>query len=123
LIEDDTLVVRRHVLDANRTGQTAVLRRSAPYAVMAAVEEMRSDLPGLDVQVAPIRWYPGGTMGAQMLGYAGEINDRELAGRQEAGYRLGDLIGKTGIERKYEEVLRGQDGAEFVVVNASGKRV
>jgi penicillin-binding protein 2 len=123
LIQDDTLVVRRHVMEANRTGQTAVLRRSAPYAVMAGVEEMRSDLPGLDVQVSPIRWYPGGSMGAQMLGYAGEINDAELEKREDSGYRLGDLIGKTGIERRYEDVLRGQDGAEFVVVNASGKRV
>ena len=123
LVQDDTLAVLRHVLEANRTGQTAVLRRSVPYAVMAGVEEMRSDLPGLDVQVAPIRRYPGGTSAAQMLGYAGEINDQELAQRQAAGYRLGDLIGKTGVERKYEELLRGQDGAEFVVVNAMGKRV
>jgi penicillin-binding protein 2 len=123
LVQDETLSVRRHVLEANRTGQTAVLRRSVPYAVMAGVEEMRSDLPGLDVQVAPIRRYPGGTSAAQMLGYAGEINDQELAQRQASGYRLGDLIGKTGVERKYEEVLRGQDGAEFVVVNAMGKRV
>ncbi len=123
LVEDDTLGVRRRVAEANRTGQTAVLRRNAPYAVMAAVEEMRPDLPGIDVAVAPIRRYPEGTMAAQLLGYAGEINDQELDQRQAAGYRMGDLIGKTGVERKYEEVLRGQDGAEFVVVNAMGKRV
>jgi penicillin-binding protein 2 len=123
LVLDDTLAIRRRVDEANRTGQTAMLRRNAPYAVMAAVEEMRADLPGVDVQVAPIRRYPGGTLGAQLLGYAGEINELELAQRVDAGYRLGDLIGKTGVERKYEEVLRGQDGAEFVVVNAMGKRV
>jgi penicillin-binding protein 2 len=123
LVQDDTLAVRKRVLEANRTGQTAVLRRNAPYAVMAAVEETRADLPGIDVQAAPIRRYPGGTLGAQMLGYAGEINDQELEQRSAFGYRLGDLIGKTGVERKYEEVLRGQDGAEFVVVNAMGKRV
>ena len=123
LVQDDTLAIRRKVEEANRTGQTAMLRRNAPYAVMAAVEEMRADLPGVDVQVAPIRRYPGGTLGAQMLGYAGEINDQELEQRTDAGYRMGDLIGKTGIERKYEDMLRGQDGAEFVVVNAMGKRV
>lgn len=123
LIEDDTISVRRRVQDANRTGQTAVLRRNAPYAVMAAVEEMRSDLSGLDVQAAPIRRYPEGPLGAHMLGYAGEINDLELGTRAEAGYRMGDLIGKTGVESRYEELLRGQDGAEFVVVNAMGKRV
>jgi len=123
LIVDDTLDVRRRVAEANRTGQTAILRRNAPYSVMAAVEELRADLPGLDVQVAPIRRYPEGGAAAQLLGYAGEINDQELETREEAGYRLGDLIGKTGVERRYEELLRGQDGAEFVVVNAMGKRV
>jgi len=123
LVEDDTLAVRRRVLEANRTGQTAMLKRNAPYAVMAAVEELRADLPGIDVQVAPIRRYPEGTMAAQLLGYAGEINDVELAARAEGDYRMGDLIGKTGVERRYEEMLRGTDGAEFVVVNAMGKRV
>ncbi len=119
----DSQEVKRKVQEANRTGQTAVLRRSAPFAVMAAVEESRSLLPGIDVQVAPIRRYPEGTLAAQLLGYAGEINDHELAERLEKGYHLGDLIGKTGLERRYEEVLRGEDGAEFVVVNAMGKRV
>ncbi|MFN8589336.1 MAG: penicillin-binding protein 2 [Candidatus Eisenbacteria bacterium] len=123
LVQDDTTIVKRRVQEANRTGQTAVLRRNAPYSVMSAVEEMRADVPGVDVQVAPIRRYPEGSLGAQLLGYAGEINDVELAKRAESGYRMGDLIGKTGVERKYEDMLRGQDGAEFVVVNAMGKRV
>src|SRR5882672_3863951 len=62
-------------------------------------------------------------LAAQLLGYAGEINDRELEDFADKGYGLGDLIGKTGVERRYEEALRGEDGAEFVVVNAMGKRV
>src|SRR5262245_55907823 len=119
----DSTDLKRKVQEANRTGQTAVLRRAAPYAVMAAVEESRSELAGIDVQVAPMRRYPWGSMAAQLLGYAGEINDRELEERADKGYQLGDLIGKTGLERRYEEVLRGEDGAEFVVVNAMGKRV
>ena len=123
LVEDDTASVRRRVREANRSGQTAVLRRSAPYGVMAAVEEFRSDLPGIDVQVAPMRRYPEGMLAAQLLGYAGQINDRELAAQSEREYHLGDLIGKAGLERRYEEALRGVDGAEFVVVNAMGRRV
>ena len=122
-LDSDTTDIKRRVREANRTGQTAVLRRTAPYAVLAAVEESRNELPGIDVQVAPIRRYPEGTLAAQLLGYAGEINDRELVERERKGYHLGDLIGKTGVERRYEDVLRGQDGAEFVVVNAMGQRV
>ena len=82
-----------------------------------------SELPGIEVQVEPLRRYPHGTLAAHLLGYAGEINDAELDTLAAAGYRPGDLIGRTGVERSYEDILRGQDGAEFVVVNATGRRV
>ncbi|HYM81170.1 MAG TPA: penicillin-binding protein 2 [Candidatus Limnocylindria bacterium] len=123
LVEQDTAAVREWVRFANRSGQTAVLRRNAPFSILAAVEETRGELPGLEVVVEPMRRYPHGTLGAHLLGYAGEINEAELTERKERGYRSGDLIGRTGVERTYEEMLRGQDGAEFVVVNAMGKRV
>ncbi|MEK7329502.1 MAG: penicillin-binding transpeptidase domain-containing protein, partial [Candidatus Eisenbacteria bacterium] len=123
LVEADTTVVRQLVRVANRSGKTAVLRRNAPSAVLAAVEESRGELPGLEVVVEPLRRYPHGTLAAHLLGYAGEINDRELAARADEGYRAGDLIGRTGVERSFEGILRGRDGAEYVVVNAMGQRV
>lgn len=123
VLASDTLEVKRKVLDANRTGQMATLRRAAPYTVMAAVEEARAELDGLDVLVSPIRRYPEGGLAAQLLGYASQINEAELKVREDKGYRRDDLIGKAGVERRYEEALRGVDGAEFVVVNAMGKRV
>lgn len=123
LVESDTADVRELIRFANRSGRTAMLRRNAPFAVLAAVEENRGELPGLEVMMEPMRRYPNGTLGAHMLGYAGEINESELTERKERGYRSGDLIGRTGVERTYEEALRGQDGAEFVVVNAMGRRV
>ncbi|MFI5371186.1 MAG: penicillin-binding protein 2 [Candidatus Eisenbacteria bacterium] len=123
LVGLDTTQVRALVLQANRTGQTALLRHGAPFEVLAAVEETRADLPGLEVQIEPMRSYPHGTLAAHLLGYAGQINEVELDSLSDSGYQLGDLIGRAGVERSYEEVLRGRDGAEFVVVNAMGKRV
>jgi penicillin-binding protein 2 len=123
LVGDDTTKVTDLVRQANRSGQSAVLRRNAPFEIMAGVEEMRGGLPGLEVVIGPIRRYAHGTLAAHLLGYAGEVNDQELIERAAQGYRLGDLIGRTGVERTYEEFLRGRDGAEFVVVNAMGKRV
>ncbi|MBI1798232.1 MAG: penicillin-binding protein 2 [Candidatus Eisenbacteria bacterium] len=123
LVELDTADVRGRVRDASRSGQSVVFRRNAPVAMRAAVEEMKSELPGLEVQVEPLRHYPNGTLAAHLLGYAGEINEAELDSLSDGGYRSGDLIGRTGIERRYEDMLRGRDGAEFVVVNAMGKRV
>src|SRR6266540_2653316 len=105
------------------SGEPTLLRPNAPFPVLAAVEESRAELPGLEVQVEPVRRYPHGRLAAHLLGYAGEVNDQELDSLATSGYRLGDLIGRTGVERRYEEILRGRDGAEFVVVNANGKRV
>jgi len=123
LVELDTLTVRQMVRTANRSGQAAVLRRDAPPAVLVAVEESRGELPGVDVVVEPLRRYPNGPLAAHLLGYAGEINEQELTDKAAEGYRSGDLIGRTGIERASEQALRGQDGAEYVVVNAMGRRV
>ena len=94
-----------------------------PFAVRAAIEELRGELPGLEVHIEPLRRYAHGTVAAHLLGYAGEINEKELEKRTVDGYRSGDLIGRSGVEHGYEDLLRGQDGAEFVVVNAMGKRV
>jgi penicillin-binding protein 2 len=123
LVELDTADVRHRVLDASRSGQSAIFKKNAPVAMRAAVEEMRSELPGLEVQVEPLRHYPHGALAAHLLGYAGEINEAEMDSLADDGYRSGDLIGRTGIEMRYEDMLRGHDGAEFVVVNAMGKRV
>jgi len=123
LVETDTAEVRKAVTTANRSGQTALLRADAPFRVLAAVEESRAELPGIEVQIEPVRRYPHGKLAAHLLGYAGEVTDQELDSLNASGYRLGDLIGRTGIERNYEEILRGRDGAEYVVVNAMGKRV
>jgi penicillin-binding protein 2 len=123
LVESDTAAVRKAVAIANRSGQTALLKEDASFRVLAAVEESRAELPGIEVQIQPMRRYPHGKLAAHLLGYAGEVTDQELDSLSASGYRLGDLIGRTGIERNYEEILRGHDGAEYVVVNAMGKRV
>lgn len=123
LIEADPAIVRQMVRLANGSGNTAVLRSDSPAAVLAAVEESRGELPGIEVVVEPSRRYPNGALAAHLLGYAGEINDRELVARASDGYRPGDLIGRSGVERSFEDILRGRDGAEYVVVNAMGKRV
>src|SRR5262249_25640893 len=122
LVELDTAEVRARVDGANHSGQTAMLRHDAPFAVRAGIEEEKSELPGIDVTMEPLRHYPNGILAAHLLGYAGEINGDELEAHPDR-YRAGDLIGRTGVEHAYEDILRGTDGAEYVVVNAGGRRV
>lgn len=112
-------VVRRAV----RSGATMPFREDVEPVIVSQIEELRAELPHVEVQITPRRQYPLGTVAAHLLGYAGEINEAELATRKEKGYRLGDLIGRSGLERSYEEALRGKDGHQYVVVNAMGRRV
>ncbi len=112
-------VVRRSV----HTGVTTPFRQDVDPLLVSQIEELRAELPHVEVIVSPRRSYPLGMVAAHLLGYAGEINEDELAKRKEKGYRIGDLIGRSGLERSYEDALRGEDGHQYIVVNALGRRV
>jgi len=97
------------------------LLRDAPKRVVAMVEENRLDLPGVIIEVEPVRHYLYGSLAAHALGYLGEIDAAELASPAWEGYRMGDLIGKGGVERTYDRELRGHDGRLRVEVDARGR--
>ncbi|MHB9107106.1 MAG: penicillin-binding protein 2 [Armatimonadota bacterium] len=89
---------------------------------VAQLQESLPSLPGVYVRDEPVRFYPDRTLAAHLIGYLREINAEELAAlRETKGYRLGDRLGKTGIERAYEETLRGVEGGEEVEVDAMGR--
>ena len=79
------------------------------------------DLPGVTVRRATARQYVHGQLGAHLLGYINELRPRELKERRDQGYRLGDSTGRRGVERTFEEELRGTDGRETVVVDSKGR--
>ncbi|HVL32324.1 MAG TPA: penicillin-binding transpeptidase domain-containing protein, partial [Actinomycetota bacterium] len=67
-----------------------------------------------------VREYPKGPIASHLLGYVGEVNEIELA-KHKGAYRLGDPIGRTGVERYYEQYLRGKPGYEKLEVDATGR--
>ena len=83
--------------------------------------ERKLDLPGVEVDEAPIRLYPYGEYASHLFGYIREINQTELEDQKGNGYHLGDLIGKYGLERTYEEYLRGVDGGKIFEVDIKGR--
>lgn len=85
----------------------------------AALIEHRDELPGVDVVVQPVREYPQGSLAGHNLGYVGTINEDELKELQEQGYKGGDIIGKSGLEKYYESYLRGTEGIRQVQVDFS----
>jgi penicillin-binding protein 2 len=84
-------------------------------------------LPGVEVRARLYRNYPNGEVAAHVIGYIGQINERDMqrveASGELANYRGSDYIGKSGLEMRYERELHGQTGVEQVEINASGRAV
>lgn len=103
-----------------------VIKELATLQDVAWVRAHQYDYPMINYEEAPRRLYPFGTLAAHALGYVGEVSRKELndpksAFNKEKGYKLGDIIGKAGIERTYNDVLAGKDGERRVVVDSRGR--
>jgi penicillin-binding protein 2 len=97
-----------------------VIRDNATREEITFVETHRREYPELDLLTVPRRNYPASNLGAHMIGYVGEISDRDLDQPEWALMRLGAIVGKSGIERQYDYILRGEDGFRRVVVDSLG---
>ncbi|MGE3705858.1 MAG: penicillin-binding protein 2 [Vicinamibacterales bacterium] len=96
--------------------------QDATLAQVAAVTARRldSELPDVVVEPVPTRRYPE-SMAAHLFGYVGEVSDTQLA--EADGLKSGDVVGQAGIEKIYNSVLMGDDGAKRVVVNSVGREI
>jgi penicillin-binding protein 2 len=92
-----------------------------PPEVRTYIEERETDFPGVNVVRTAVRAYPDGPVAANLLGYVAEINSDELKAHGTEGYREGDLIGKDGVEKMFEGVLRGTPRKLRVEVDSRGR--
>jgi penicillin-binding protein 2 len=97
------------------------LMRDVDFKTVAYIEEHSLDFPGITFQVESTRQYPENNMGSHIWGYVGEITESELTKPKFANYTIGDIMGKEGLEKQYEEELRGQNGYKYLEVTAAGK--
>jgi len=119
-VSSDTLISRMTALRGQPFTQITV-KSDITKADRVRVEELSALLPGVMVVAHPQRRYHFGETAGQVLGYLGEISQRELDERADQGYYPGDLIGKDGLERYYESRLRGRDGFMLVTRYAAGQ--
>ena len=127
--------VRRYVpLDSAQIGdiidrylqaryQPALVFGDATFDIIAKLEEHRSALPGLVIQAEPKRLYPAGKSIAHLVGYVSEVTEADLTADRYPGAVLGSIVGKAGLEREYDDTLRGNDGVRYIEVNARGRLV
>ena len=94
----------------------------ATLAQVAAVTARRLDfeLPDVIVQEVPTRQYPDEAMAAHLIGYVGEANEEQM---ESDGVTTGSIVGQFGVERVYNKLLMGDDGARRVVVNSVGREI
>jgi penicillin-binding protein 2 len=85
------------------------------------VEENRLHLPGVEIEMKPVREYTSKLLAAHLLGYIGEASEKELDSEGFEDYNPGDYVGKNGIERALEKELHGDDGGRQLEVDARGR--
>ena len=113
------------IVDRHRTEPSyrpIVVVEDASLAQVAAVTAHKLDfeLPDVDVEEVPTRKYPE-TMGAHLFGYVGEVTDQQV--QKDDTVKAGDIVGQAGVEKVYNAVLKGEDGARRVVVNSMGREI
>ena len=113
-------IVERH--RGQPTYRPVVVVHNATLDQVAAVAARRleHELPDVLIQEVPTRQYPPQASAAHLIGYVGEASEAQVA---QSGYALGTIVGQTGVEKNYNDLLMGHDGARRVVVNSLGREI
>jgi penicillin-binding protein 2 len=100
-----------------------VLKEDINKEDLSFIKSHRLELPGLEEITFPRRSYPEKQLAAHLLGYVGEISEKQLTTMEFSYSKPGDIVGKAGVERVYNQILTGIDGQKKVVVDSRGKEV
>jgi len=103
--------------------QPVEIATSVPMQTIASLAEQMDSFPGVSWQSKPLRNYMDVGSLSHIIGYVGSITRDELTMLYNKGYQQGDIIGKDGIERQYDELLRGKEGQETRTVDVRGRNV
>ncbi|OPL16927.1 MAG: hypothetical protein AVO38_07050 [delta proteobacterium ML8_D] len=100
-----------------------VIKRGAEWEILSRIESRLFNLPGVFIEVTPAREYPHGSIAPHLLGYLGEVSREDILKKRYSSARSGDLVGKYGIEKKFENDLTGIKGQRRLEVDAEGRLI
>lgn len=98
-----------------------VIKEDVGLADLAKVEARREWFPSVEVEETAMRDYPDGPEIAHAVGYVGEVTEAQLAHTTDGSLQQGDIVGKSGVEKEYDDTLRGRRGWKLVTVNSLGR--
>jgi penicillin-binding protein 2 len=113
----------KEIVDRHRrepTYRPIMIVQDATLAQVAAVAAHKLELPDVLTEQIPTRRYVD-ALAAHLFGYVGEVNDAQVA--SDSTLKSGDIVGQQGIEKSYNNLLMGEDGAKHVVVNSVGREI
>jgi penicillin-binding protein 2 len=124
LLRFDAQQVAAQLESARAAGQSWVrLRGDLSWEEMALVETFQPELPGVFIQIQPKREYRFKGLAAHALGYLGEITDTQMKSGRFPSYKMGDYLGRCGVELAWENYLRGNRGYRRIEVDAYGREL
>jgi penicillin-binding protein 2 len=113
----------REVIKQSRSFDRVVIKRDITREEVAFVQERRYRLPGVFLDIRPIRRYLYHDSAAHLIGYLGAITPDELEAAQPSVYSRTDFTGRFGVEKAFEPILRGGKGFKIVEVDATGREM
>jgi len=119
----DSLLLKSSVVSQRKIfpKDPVVLVKDLSPEQVAKVEENIQHLPALRLEVESLRKTEHGSLASHLVGYTSSLGQAEYAKYRDQGYSYGDYIGKGGLELKYEDYLRGENGWDFIEVDAKGR--
>ncbi len=121
ILEIDINAIQKKLKIEKNPYVSVKINRDVSFKQVSIIEERIEELPGVEVGVEPVRNYPYNELLCHLLGYVSEITDWEL--KQLKDYKIGDYIGRIGIEQQYEKILAGKDGIDYIEVDVKGREV
>ena len=123
ILERPGIEMQKKLNDNKEVLLPVTLKSNVSSTILTKIEEIQNELPGIYLSVQPIRNYLNKELAVHVLGYVGEVSEYELEQGRYKDLRAGTIIGKFGLERKYDDVLRGTDGNIEEEVDAVGRVV
>jgi penicillin-binding protein 2 len=122
-IDKESLKEKIHKERFKPAFKPVILIKDLKREQLSKIEANKLNLPGIEIIVESVRYYPYKALASHIIGYLSEIDSKKLKLKEYQNYKSGDLIGNFGIEKTYEGLLKGQDGIKEVEVDAFGREL
>ncbi len=122
-LDREALVFRINGFKNTASFQPIIIKEDASSADVAFVESHRLEYPELEVVLIPRRAYPKSDLAAHVIGYVGEVTPEMMESGTYNNLQPGDVVGKSGLEKMYDEYLTGKDGYRRIIVNSRGREM